>query len=246
MEGFSSVTDGGKMLKSNLFVDNIPAIIWGEKSSKLFIAVHGNMSNKADTPIAILAEEALPLGYQVISFDLPQHGDRKDESTLCKAPNCVNELYKIIDFANKNSKEIYLFACSMGAYFSLLAYKECSIKQSLFLSPVTDMGRIIDNMMTWFKVSEEQLKAQQEIPTPAGHTLYWDYYCYVKDNPIVSWNSPTDILYGNKDNLCEFDFVNSFANKFNCRLEVMDNGEHYFHTPEQLSYFRQWLKKHLK
>ena len=27
-------------------INNIPAIIWGEKSSKVFIAIHGNMSNK--------------------------------------------------------------------------------------------------------------------------------------------------------------------------------------------------------
>ena len=29
--------------KHNLNIENIPAILWGEKSDKLFIAVHGNM-----------------------------------------------------------------------------------------------------------------------------------------------------------------------------------------------------------
>lgn len=37
-----------------------------------------------------------------------------------------------------------------------------------------------------------------------------------------------------EDNLCEFDVVSSFANKFECALEVMNPGEHYFYTPEQL------------
>lgn len=234
------------MVKQNLLIENIPAILWGEENSKLMVAVHGNMSNKADVPIAILAEEAILLGYQVLSFDLPQHGDRKEEPTLCKVQNCVQDLCKIMDFATRRSNEISLFACSIGAYFALLAYKEVSIKQSLFLSPVVNMSRIIDSMMTWFHVSKEELKAEQEIPTPAGQTLYWDYYCYVKENPIVYWESPTDILYGKKDNLCEFDVVSSFANQFDCSLEVMDNGEHYFHTPEQLNFFRQWLKKSLK
>ena len=32
-------------------INNIPSIIWGEKSSKVFIAVHGNMSNKEDKVI---------------------------------------------------------------------------------------------------------------------------------------------------------------------------------------------------
>jgi len=245
MEEPSSVTDGGKMLKQNLLIENIPAILWGEKSTKMMVAVHGNMSNKADVPFAILAEEAIPLGYQVLSFDLPQHGDRKEEPTLCKVQNCVHDLCTIMDFAKRRSNEISLFANSVGAYFSLLAYKDVSIQQSLFLSPIVDMDRIIDNLMRWFKISKEQLRSEQEIPTPTGHTLYWDYYCYVKEHPIVYWESPTSILYGKEDNYSEFDVLSSFVNKFNCSLEIMDHGEHYFHTPNQLNFFRQWLKKHL-
>lgn len=45
---------------------------------KIFIAVHGNMSNKEDAVIQILAEEADRKGYQVLSFDLPEHGERKE------------------------------------------------------------------------------------------------------------------------------------------------------------------------
>ncbi|MGE4213641.1 MAG: alpha/beta hydrolase [Anaerotignaceae bacterium] len=233
------------MKKCSLLIENIPAILWGEDSSKLFVAVHGNMSNKSDATISILADEATALGYQVLSFDLPKHGDRKEEPTLCKVQNCVSDLEKIMDFAQSRATDISLFACSMGAYFSLLAYKKIILQQSLLLSPVVNMNHIINNMMTWFNVSEERLKVEQEIATPIGETLYWDYYCYVKENPIAIWDSPTEILYGETDNLCEFDFVSSFAKKFNCGLEVMENGEHYFHTPEQLNFFRQWVKSHL-
>lgn len=233
------------MIKQNLLIDNIPAILWGENSPKLFVAVHGNMSHKSDLPISILAEEVIPLGYQVLSFDLPQHGDRKDEPTLCKVETCVSELLKIIEFAKKPADDISLFACSMGAYFSLLAFKEVSFKQSLFVSPVVNMNRIIENMMTWFNVSEERLKAEQEIPTPIGQTLYWDYYCYVKENPVEFWNSPAAILYGEKDNLCEFEYISNFAKRYSCGLQVMVDGEHYFHTPDQLDFYRQWLRKHL-
>ncbi|MBP2652191.1 MAG: alpha/beta hydrolase [Firmicutes bacterium] len=246
MEELSSVTDRGKMVKQTLLIKNIPAVLWGEKNSKIMVAVHGNMSNKTDVPIAMLAEEAVPLGYQVLSFDLPQHGDRKKEPTLCKAQNCVHDLSKIMEFAIGYSNDVSLFACSMGAYFSLLAYKNVSLRQILFLSPVVDMGRVIDNMMMWFNVSKERLQAEQEIILPVGQTLYWDYYCYVKENPVACWKRFTAILYGSEDNLSEFEVVSSFANKFDCALEVMSGGEHYFHTPEQLNFFRQWLKKYLK
>lgn len=231
------------MKKQAIKISHIPAILWGNSSDRLFIAVHGNMSNKEDDVIRLLAEKMVPIGYQVLSFDLPQHGERKDETTLCKVQICVEELKLVINYAKSIAKDISLFACSMGAYFSLLAYKDEPIKQVVFLSPVVDMKRIIDNMMKWFQVTKEQLEQKQEIATPIGQTLYWDYYCYVKDNPIVKWNFNTSILYGLKDELCEKDYILDFSHKFQCSLEIMEDGEHYFHTEKQLAYFLNWIDR---
>ncbi len=55
-------------------INNIPSMIWGEKCNRVFIAVHGNMSNKEDEVIKIFAEKVISKGYQVLSFDLPEHG----------------------------------------------------------------------------------------------------------------------------------------------------------------------------
>ncbi|AKA70917.1 alpha/beta hydrolase [Clostridium scatologenes] len=233
------------MIKQSLKIENIPAILWGNKSEKLFIAVHGNMSNKSDDVIVAFVEEAAAKGYQVLSFDLPEHGDRKSENYACKVQNCVHDLNIIMSYAKSISNSISLFACSMGAYFSLLSYKEDSLKQSLFLSPVVNMERIINNMMTWFNVNENRLKEEKEISTPIGQKLYWDYYCYVKEHPIVNWNKETSILYGSEDDICEFDVVSYFAKVFHCDLQVMEHGEHYFHTEGQLQYFRQWANKYM-
>lgn len=233
------------MIKKHFKIENIPAILWGDQSDKLFVVVHGNMSNKEDDLVIVFVEEAIARGYQVLSFDLPEHGDRKDENYACKVQNCVQDLNIIMCYAQTLSNNISVFACSMGAYFSLLAYKHVPLKQCLFLSPVVNMERIINNMMTWFSISESRLKEEKEIPTPIGQTLYWDYYCYVKEYPIVAWNNSTSILYGSKDNLCEFDVVSGFVKSFHCDLQVMEDGEHYFHTAEQLQFFRQWLKKQI-
>lgn len=230
------------MKKTILRIQGIPAILWGEPSAKLFIAVHGNMSSKEDDVIVAFAEEAAAKRYQVLSFDLPEHGDRKDEEYACKVQNCVRDLTIIMEYARTISSHISLFACSMGAYFSLLTYKDLSLEQSLFLSPVLNMERIINNMMLWFNVSEDRLKIEKEIETPIGQTLYWDYYCYVKSNPINKWDKPTEILYGSDDNLSEFDVVSDFVERYDSKLQVLENGEHYFHTDEQLQYFRQWLR----
>ena len=230
------------MLKINLAIRGIPAILWGESSDKLFIAIHGNMSKKDDDVIVILAEEAIAKGYQVLSFDLPEHGDRKGEDYVCKVQNCVSDLTAIMRYAQTISNHISVFACSMGSYFSLLAYRDLPLQQCLFLSPVLSMERIINNMMLWFNVSEERLKIEKEIETPIGQTLYWDYYCYVKSHPIDNWNKPTAILYGSDDNLSEFNVVSEFVKRYHCKLQVLEHGEHYFHTDEQLHYYRQWLK----
>ena len=233
------------MIKQEFKIENIPAILWGDNSDKLFIAVHGNMSNKADDVIVLFAEEATAMGYQVLSFDLPEHGERKGETYTCKVQNCVHDLTTIMSYVQSLSKDISIFACSMGAYFSLVAYNHEPLKQCLLLSPVVNMQRIINNMMAWFSISENQLEKEKEVPTPIGQTLYWDYYCYVQEHPIRVWKPFTAILYGSEDNLCEFDVVEGFAKGFGCDLQVMEGGEHYFHTEEQLRFFRQWLKKQL-
>ena len=225
-------------------INNIPSIIWGEKSSKVFIAIHGNMSNKEDKVIEILANKVTNKGYQLISFDLPEHGERKiDTNYLCKVQNCVNDLKQIIEYAKTNYNEINIWACSIGAYFSLLAYKDEDLKQCLFLSPVVNMKIIIENMMLWSNTTEKELNEKQEIKTDFGQTLYWDYYLYVKENPITNWNKKTYILYGNKDNMQNESIIKDFSNEFNCDLTILKNGEHYFYTEEQLNFYNDWLDK---
>ena len=231
------------MRQSKLQIGHIPAQLWGEPSDRLLVAVHGNLSHKADTVIALLAAQAAEWGYQVLSFDLPEHGERKDGPTLCKAHICVEELRDVMAYAKTQVGDISLFGCSLGAYFILLACREESIRQALFLSPVLDMQRLIQTMMGWFSISEERLRAEGEIATPIGQTLYWDYYQYVKAHPVDLWRPPTQILYGSADSLSEQDVVEGFAQHFGCKLTVLEGGEHFFHTPEQLAYYQAWLRE---
>lgn len=231
------------MMKSQIQIDTIPAILWGEPGDRLFIAVHGDMSNKEDTPIAILVEEAARQGYQVLSFDLPEHGERKDDA-VCEPRQVVDELTKIMSYAHGIANDISLFACSIGAYFAMLAYADEDIKQSLFPSPVVDMKRIIEDMMAASGISAERLRREKQIVAPIK-TLDWDYYEYVTAHP-VSWDKPTSILYGSEDNLCESEIVSEFAERSGAKLTIMQGGEHWFHTEEQLAFYREWLRNNLE
>ncbi|HYE11551.1 MAG TPA: alpha/beta hydrolase [Patescibacteria group bacterium] len=233
------------MRKVSLTIEGIPAILWGESSDKLFIAIHGNRSRKDDEVIQILAEEAIDKGYRVLSFDLPEHGERKGKDYACKVQNCINDLTAIAGYALNISKNISIFACSMGAYFSLIYNKSLQIEQCLFLSPILDMERIINNMLICFSISEERLEKEKVIETPVGQKLYWDDYSYIKSQSVDTWDIPTYILYGSDDILIESDVIYEFVKQHHCRLDVLKHGEHYFHTDGQLLYFREWLRKYI-
>jgi hypothetical protein len=81
------------MVKNTLKINGIPAILWGRPSDKLFIAVHGHMSHKEDEIITIFVDEAIKKGYQVLSFDLPEHGEHyfHTDEQLCYFSKWLNE-----------------------------------------------------------------------------------------------------------------------------------------------------------
>lgn len=229
-------------MKPHFFqIGPIPAALWGPPSERVIVAVHGAQSSKTGIPFRLLAE-TLP-GRQVLSFDLPEHGDRKDAPTLCKPPVCVRELAAVLDFAESRWTDLGLFAVSMGAYFSLLACPNRKLSHAWFLSPVVDMERLTRDMMSWFQISENRLETEESIPTPMGQTLYWDDYCYIRSHPIDRWPFPTDILRGAGDTLVAEKTVAAFADRYSCRLRIAEGAEHWFHTPSDLAVLSDWLRE---
>lgn len=230
------------MITAHIKVEGIPTLLWGRDSEQLLIAVHGAMSRKDDESITVLAEEAIARGYQVLSFDLPEHGDRAGDGSSFDPTTCVGDLLRLAAFAERRARDISLFACSMGAYFSLRAGSNLSLQKALFLSPVVDMKVIMDAMLSAAGVDEARLAAEKHITTARGPALDWDFYNDVKSHPIETWPVPTSILYGDKDQLVSLETVSSFAARFGCDLCVIAEAEHYFHTAEQIAAYRQWLR----
>lgn len=232
------------MIKRKLQIENIPSILYGPDSDKLYLFVHGKYSNKEEAEA--FAHVATDIGFQVLSFDLPEHGEREQDQYKCSVQNGTHDLAVIYAYIKNRYKDISLYACSLGAYFSLVAYRYVKFGNCLFVSPILDMEILIQNMIRWADVSEEELKEKGEIDTSFGETLSWVYYQYVRNHPIENWNNKTSILYGEKDNLTERYVLDSFVKKYNCRLDIMAGGEHYFHTPDQLSYLDDWIRKVVK
>lgn len=96
-------------------------------------------------------------------------------------------------------------------------------------------------MMMWSNVTENELRREKEIPTEFGETLSWEYLCYVREHSI-KWNIPTCILYGGQDELTSKETVFEFAKRTGAVLTVMENGEHWFHTNEQMEFLDNWIR----
>lgn len=236
------------MKTQHLTIENngikIPAILWGEPKERLLLAVHGMQASKDDPVVALAAQCAESKGLCALSFDLPEHGERFDSAAEypCKPWNGINDLLAVYRYAKTIASEISIFACSLGAYFTMLTLPELEVQQLLFLSPVVSMEHLIEGMMLSAGVSLQQLEREKIIPVPNAPELDWDYTCFVKAHPIkYDIRLPVAILYGENDLLCARADEEDFAKWYDADLTVLPAGEHWFHTPEQLSALSDWL-----
>lgn len=135
---------------------------------------------------------------------------------------------------------IILIANSIGAFFGMNAGIDTMIQKAYFISPVVDMEKLICDMMAWANVTESELQSKGVVHTAFGEDLSWTYLCYVRNHP-VNWTVPTRILYGSHDELTTLETIRDFSNNHNARLTVMEGGEHWFHTEEQMRFLDEWI-----
>lgn len=196
---------------------------------KAVIYIHGK-GGSADE-----AEHYKPLfaDCDVIGFDYKAETPWEAKEEFPKLFNAVAETHS----------SVTLIANSIGAFFAMSALADRRIEKAYFISPIVDMETLISDMMAWAGVTENELREKKEIKTAFGETLSWDYLCYVRSNPI-RWGVPTHILYGEQDTLTAFSTVSSFAEATGASLDVMQGGEHWFHTPQQMAFLDEWIKKY--
>ncbi len=150
------------------------------------------------------------------------------------------EIHDAVKDFTSEYEDITLIANSIGAFFSMSAHLEGLVHKAYFISPVVNMEKLICDMMQWANVTEAELEQKKVIPTDFGENLSWEYLCYVRKHPL-SWKIPTKILYGQNDNITSLETMKEFATNQGADLTVMEAGEHWFHTPEQMQFLDDWI-----
>ena len=159
----------------------------------------------------------------------------------CSPWETGKEIRDAIEELREKSSHVQLIANSIGAFFSMNAEIDELIQKAYFISPIVDMEKLILNMMAWSGVTEEELKEKGTIHTEFGEDLSWHYLDYVRRHPL-KWEAPTKVLYGQKDNLTSLETMQEFIDAHNAELTIMEDGEHWFHTEEQMRFLDEWIK----
>ena len=193
---------------------------------KAVIYIHGKGGTSSESE----HYKALFKDADVIGFDYQSQTPWEAKVEFSDFFNAVSAKYQ----------SVYIVANSIGAFFTMYALADRNIEKAFFISPIVNMEKLIADMMIWANVTEQDLYKEKEIETSFGETLSWEYLCYVREHPVV-WNIPTKILYGDKDNLTSYETMSDFASKMGISLTVMNNGEHWFHTDEQMNFLDDWI-----
>ena len=151
------------------------------------------------------------------------------------------EIHEAVASLKTEFEGIILIANSIGAFFSMNANLNGLIEKAYFISPVVNMEKLICDMMNWANVTEAELEQRKFISTDFGEELSWEYLCYVREHPL-NWQVPTSILYGENDNITSIETMKDFAEKQGASLTVMDGGEHWFHTEEEMKFLDEWIR----
>lgn len=195
------------------------------KKALIYIHGKGGSASESGHYAHLLGDyEATGLEY---SSMLPWEAAEKIHASVCRI--------------KEEHESVLLVANSIGAFLAMNSEIEKYVERAFFISPVVDMEKLITDMMAYSAVSESQLQEKCIIRTSLGEELSWDYLMWVRNHP-VKWSVPTMIVYGNKDSITSPETIRTFALKHGASLEILEGGEHWFHTPEQMKFLDSRLK----
>lgn len=80
------------------------------------------------------------------------------------------------------TKDKFLIAGSIGAYFSMNAGIGKFIDKAYFIFPIVNLEKLILDMINRAGTNESELEKRKKIPVDFGDDLSWDYLQYLRNN----------------------------------------------------------------
>ena len=223
-----------------LILDGVPALRWGKPGGRAVVGVHGQFSNKRDPVMAQCGDVIASRGDQLITFDLPAHGDRQDDKAFTPM-DASPEVRAFARLARSQSIEVSLLANSIGAYFSLCDTPAGTFKHAWLVSPLLDLEYYIRDMMAEYSVTDEQLEAQTVIHTRRG-VLDWPYLRFVEEHP-AKLDTPSWMIRGDQDEVVPLDTLSRFVGAPGVELVQVEGGQHFLGRPPHLDTVVAWFEE---
>ena len=202
------------------------------KHSKVVIYIHGlHGSFKEAEDYHYLKD------FDVIGLDY------KDGNAWEVGPIVKEEFKRLIE----PYQEVVVIANSIGAFYAYEYLNEFKIKQAFFISPIASMSQIIANYYLSGQISKEELKEKGFVIAKDGTTFSYDFCeLYSNSDYHANWDVPTDILYGDHDELVYIENIAEFlAAHPKSKLTIKRGAEHYFHTKEEKNFIKKWILRSL-
>ena len=138
------------------------------------VAVHGFGGSKESAAIEQLAQRVCYKGLNVLTFDLPAHGERNEPTEQLNASNCIRELLLVEDYAKGLGGELYAFATSFGGMCMLHRLERLadSYKKIVLRVPAVDMA---DSLLRVAEMSNKEFSPETAKSEGFRITLGRDY-----------------------------------------------------------------------
>ena len=179
-------------------------------------------------------------GDQLITFDLPTHGNCQDDKAFTPM-DASPEVRAFARLARSQSIEVSLLANSIGAYFSLCDTPAGTFKHAWLVSPLLDLEYYIRDMMAEYSVTDEQLEAEPEINTPRG-VLESPYLRFVEKHS-ARLDIPIWIIRGDQDEMVPLGILSRFVGAPGVELVQVEGGQHFLGRPPHLDTVVAWFEE---
>ncbi|MFR9068698.1 MAG: hypothetical protein ACLVJH_19455 [Faecalibacterium prausnitzii] len=229
------------MEKIKLEIAGIPAVLYGKRSRRVYLYVHGKTAAQPRLPAlpAQLARQAGRYWLSICRSTAPGKQPGK-AGAVGGHPGAAGGL-------RPDASGMEAYPGVWGQHRGVVCYAgvaDAKTGEGAACLPGGGYGKADPCPDAAGRGNGGAAARGREIPTDFGETLSWPYLCWVREHPL-HWKVPTQVLYADTDPLTGHTAMEQFRQQTRAHLTILEGGEHWFHTETQLAALQSWESCHL-